>query len=405
MNSMKKNVLILLFLLTSFSCVSAKKFVKRWIIIRDTENKIVFIDTTSIRESDGQLSLWSLVKYKQPKEFVMYQGKVSKVKSHILFDTEKNRYTVIGSLFFDKRARIIGESSTPTISGKQKIISSPVIPGSDQQILLNKAKEYVITGKIVKEVPENIHDEKPKPFLVKKYSEPEKVVKDTVINPFGDVPYQTILTEDSSIIGNSIGSELRQELIKPESEDSTSVITDSVFATKKESAADSIGNYVGEQLKNMLQSEEDSSTTKYLPELPVEAQSNVDTNSAEIPVVTEDNLDIESNPNQIEKQSQRKSFENGTIKPDNASYNSDVEVQVSKKIWSDGNLFVIQLSSWRSKTKAESIVNKIKISDIEGISAFVFGKYIPKKKRKYYRVRIGYFTSLSEAKSYSKTLK
>ena len=405
MSSMKKIVIILLFLLTSFSCVSAKKFVKRWIIIRDTENKIVFIDTTSIRETDGQLSLWSLIKYKQPKEFVMYQGKVSKVKSHILFDTEQNRYTVIGALFFDKRARIIGESSTPTISGNQRIISSPVIAGSDMQILLDKAKEYVITGKLVMEMSKNIPDKKPKPFLVKKIFEPEKVVKDTIINPFGDVPYKSVLTEDSTIIGNSIGSELRQELIKPESEDSTSVITDSVVEIKKESVADSIGNYIGEQLKNMLKSEADSSTTKYLTQPLTKPQLNVDTNLIGTPVVTKDRFDVGSNSNQIEQRSKKKSFEKGTNKPDNTSYNPDVEVQVSKKIWSDGNLFVIQLSSWRSKTKAETIVNKIKISDSEGISAFIFGKYIPEKKRKYYRVRIGYFTSLSEAKNYSKTLK
>ncbi len=398
MSSMKKLVLIIFCLLTAFSGISARKFVKKWIIIKDTENKIVYIDTSSIRKSDGQLSLWSLVKYKQPKEFVMYQGKVSQVKSHILFNTVQNRYTVIGALFYDKRARIIGESSTPAISGNQKIISSPLIKDSDQQILLDKANEYISTGKVVKEVPKNILDEKPKEFAVHKYSEPEKVITDTVINPFGNFPSQPVLSEDSTIIKNSIGSELRDELTKPDAIDSSAAVEQPIEEKPENTVADSIGNLIGMQLQDALKTEEDNSTSTYIPQQipapPVIGKSKPILIPLERVKFTDEKVNNNKNNSTTDNY--------GTKYSDNTSYNSDAEEQVAKNIWSDGNLYVIQLSSWRSKSKAASLVKKLKM---QGNDAFVFEKYIPQKKRKYYRVRVGYFSTLTEAKNYLKNIK
>lgn len=399
---MKKLVLIIAILFCSFSVISAKKNVKKWIIVRDKGNKIVYLDTTTIRYSDGQLSLWSLVQYKKPKVFIMYQGKVSKIKSHLLFNTTENRFTVIGALYYDLRARIVGESTTPIISQTGKIISSPIIKDSDQDILFEKAKEFIITGKIARKVPKNILDEKPKGYLTKKYSEPEKVVKDTVVNPFADVPAEPVLTSDSTIIKNSIGGELRNELIKSEKVDTIVSQPVPVEKTAQEKLADSLGNDIGNSIKTELKNYQDSSTSKF--ETYIKSNDNTgETNEIVKPqntsVVKTENKNVSELPIQKVLAKKEKS---GTKYSDKVSYNADNETQITKNIWSDGDIFVIQLSSWRSKQKAESLVQKLKS---KGNNAFVFEKYIPQKKRKYYRVRIGYFNSLSEAKSYLNTIK
>ena len=83
-------------------------------------------------------------------------------------------------------------------------------------------------------------------------------------------------------------------------------------------------------------------------------------------------------------------------------YNPLSETEIVKNIWTDGTQYVIQVSSWSNESKADRMAAKLKA---EGHNAFVQKAYVNKFKRTYYRVRIGYFNSLSKAESYQKTLK
>lgn len=84
------------------------------------------------------------------------------------------------------------------------------------------------------------------------------------------------------------------------------------------------------------------------------------------------------------------------------NYNPNSERNVRGRIWTDGNSFVIQQSSWRTRPKAERIARSLRT---KGYNAFVQKAYISKFRRNYYRVRIGYFNSLSEAQRYSRKIK
>lgn len=84
------------------------------------------------------------------------------------------------------------------------------------------------------------------------------------------------------------------------------------------------------------------------------------------------------------------------------SYNSDSEQNVKGNIWSDGNNFAIQISSWKSKNIADRESQKLITN---GHNSFVMEKFISSKNATYYRVRVGYFNSLQEAEEYSKKLR
>ena len=78
-------------------------------------------------------------------------------------------------------------------------------------------------------------------------------------------------------------------------------------------------------------------------------------------------------------------------------YNIDVEKPLSNMILTDGNLFCIQLSSFKVKSAALERVQEL-IRD--GHKAFVIEAYLFKNKEPWFRVRIGYFNSFEEAKKY-----
>ena len=102
------------------------------------------------------------------------------------------------------------------------------------------------------------------------------------------------------------------------------------------------------------------------------------------------------------KQEPKKETSKTTTPAKSSNYNPDTDKNVRGNVWSDGNLFVIQVSSWKTKSVAENEVAKLKA---KGHNAFVFEKYLPSKGATYNRVRVGYFNTLQEAQEYLKKLR
>lgn len=76
-------------------------------------------------------------------------------------------------------------------------------------------------------------------------------------------------------------------------------------------------------------------------------------------------------------------------------YNSIVERNVGNMIFTDGYLYCFQVSSWRSRIKAEAEMKKMQSA---GYNSFIVIANLPELDGTWYRVRIGYFNSLDEAK-------
>jgi OOP family OmpA-OmpF porin len=75
------------------------------------------------------------------------------------------------------------------------------------------------------------------------------------------------------------------------------------------------------------------------------------------------------------------------------SYNSAIERNVGKMIFTDGSLYCFQVSSWHSRVKAES---EAKLLQSKGYNSFIVIADSPQLEGTWYRVRIGYFNSLDE---------
>ena len=83
-------------------------------------------------------------------------------------------------------------------------------------------------------------------------------------------------------------------------------------------------------------------------------------------------------------------------------YNVENESLVKNMIFTDGKLFTAQISSWKTKWKAESIVEKLRD---EGYDAFVREFFIEKVNENWYQVRVGYFKTFREAQKVAEDLR
>jgi hypothetical protein len=85
------------------------------------------------------------------------------------------------------------------------------------------------------------------------------------------------------------------------------------------------------------------------------------------------------------------------------TFNLDNERMAKKNIWTDGNLYAIQLASFTDEHRADVSVQSWKD---KGYNAFKVTKFITKYNRTYYRVRVGYYNTLQEAEqAYSKIMR
>lgn len=83
-------------------------------------------------------------------------------------------------------------------------------------------------------------------------------------------------------------------------------------------------------------------------------------------------------------------------------YDSKSERNLGNMIFSDGKVFTVQVSSWREKSKAESQISKLKAA---GYNAFLLEADLPELDGIWYRVRVGFFSSLTEAQGVREKLK
>ncbi len=81
--------------------------------------------------------------------------------------------------------------------------------------------------------------------------------------------------------------------------------------------------------------------------------------------------------------------------PLNYEYRFEIERNVGGMIFTDGYKFSVQVSSWRNKEKAESEAAKLKSN---GYNAFVRETVLPELDGTWYRVRVGFFDTLDDAK-------
>lgn len=75
------------------------------------------------------------------------------------------------------------------------------------------------------------------------------------------------------------------------------------------------------------------------------------------------------------------------------------EVRLSNMVFFDGKNYSFQTSSWKNKSLAEIEMNRLRTL---GFNAFISEAYLPQKGGKWYRVRIGYFSSEQEALDFKK---
>lgn len=297
---MKKNIFLYVLIVLCLVNSSAQDL-KKWVVVSDEQEKIIYIDSQNIRENESQITVWSMSLNKKLKETDEKGRKIGKIVSQYLFNTLSKKYIESGTIVYDEIGRMVKNTTDSELNP---------LKGTKTAKLINDNTEIQL---IYKKALELIGKEEPKTII-----DLEKVVKDSI--------------KDSKI----------PPAIPIKEEANNTVMQQKEKADTLENEKQKIKNTIA-NLKN-------------------EDEKKVITN--------------------IEKPNE------------NIKYDFKKEKKIKGEIFSDGNVFVVQKSSWKNKSQAESEVKRLKK---QGLNAFYNPVELPERGGTWYRVRIGYFKTLEEA--------
>lgn len=397
--------LIPLLIFSCSSLVFSQSASKKWAIVQDLDDRIVYLDTTTIREFDNKITIWSLVSYKTPQEIKPLQQKVSQIRSQFMINTLLQKYSVIGTLYYDAKGRMIGESAIPNYNfNTTDNFQIAIVEGSTIDVLQNKAKDYLATGELSdtrsqflrnyyknnpeKNAGQNVSNEamkdstpvqKPKEIedavqdKLKEVTQVKRPVKDTTVNlpPIREETKPAETKQDSSKVIKSVDDIVNTKI------DSSKIIERKKQLPRDTTALGKLKKELGGENLNAenLKTVEGEETKK--PQVEKAAEQK--------PVTPAKGNNVRNE-----------------VKAENLSgYDFSKETNPSGVIFTDGRLYCFQVSSWKLKNQADRELSRLKGA---GHNAFIQEANIP-GKGKWYRVRVGYFNSLQEASDYRKKVR
>lgn len=366
---------------------------QKWLKVFEDERQIANIDTSSIKQYENQISLLSIIIYKTPQQISNINEEVKSVKSQLLFNSFLRKYNVIGVLYYNDKNKIVGESNLPSFSLNNENLSVPIENSVIMSEIYNKCVD-ILGGsltkvKILKEPATDIA----KKDSTKKEND-KKVVsgidKSKNEAPKNELSKNAAGSNDSTKNNGSKNSVSEQGI----NADNSAVLEPVVFS---------------ELSKDLVKTIEDKSSPEEILKKNVEnnkekfPEISVEKNSDETPKVTNEKMDIAiNNESQQLPKTKLPDIKFTPVKKSNTTeYQVENETNPEGVIFTDGNLYCFQISSWKNKATAESEADKLLAA---GHKAYVQEAYIDARRGTWYRVRIGFFNTLQEAKDYQNNL-
>lgn len=143
---MKKQILFIISLVLCGIELFAQSPGQKWESVYDSKEQVVYVDTSSIKQFENQISVLSITSYKQPQLIASLNKEAASVKSQILFNAASKKYSVIGTLYYDKDLKILGETSLPGFTSESENFSIPLEGNNVMTAVFNRSVEYLKSG-------------------------------------------------------------------------------------------------------------------------------------------------------------------------------------------------------------------------------------------------------------------
>ena len=126
---------------------------KKWQVIKEDSEKIIYLDTKNISEVEDQLSVWSMFVYKVMSKTDENGRRIGKIKNQYVIYKATQKYSVVGTLTYDEIGRIIrNNSSNVGATAQLKSETKSLSANRDVNLIFEKALQFLASGSITQDV-------------------------------------------------------------------------------------------------------------------------------------------------------------------------------------------------------------------------------------------------------------
>ncbi|MEW6703142.1 MAG: SPOR domain-containing protein [Bacteroidota bacterium] len=139
----KKFLFLFIVWISAHILVLAQSPGPKWEKVLELSERTIYIDTSSVRQYENQISVLSIAVYKQPQPITSLNKEATIIKSQILFNAATKKFTVIGTLYYDKNLKILGETSLPGFASNSETFSVAIEGNEAMTVVFNKSVDYL----------------------------------------------------------------------------------------------------------------------------------------------------------------------------------------------------------------------------------------------------------------------
>ncbi|MDA3860833.1 MAG: SPOR domain-containing protein [Melioribacteraceae bacterium] len=338
----KLKIYLLIIVLINFNSLLSQDLTDNWKLIKTDDISNLFIDPLKIVEYGNEISVWAFERLMKPRVLEKNE-KIFSIKTHYLFNKMKKRYAEIGIIYYDAKGGIVNRSSKSNLNSGPSAFMMPISANINTEIVYKEVISYLITGDL-SEV-EEINNNEIEKLIVR--TEPENIKdneKTINLKPNAN-DIDMVSDKNITINNNSIKS-----------------------VTAKDISSSEKVNLSKESWNEIPKIEERLELAEKPSFVPISKSKEFDK------IIIDDSINIDNSKQK---------------------YNLSNERALKNAIFTDGNLYCFQVSSWKTKSYADREVNKL---TSKGYKSYLVSVKPKHKNSIWHRVRVGYFSSLQEAK-------
>lgn len=123
--------------------LNAQTQTSKWMKIYSDSVQTVYVDTTTVKKIDNQISVLSITLFKSPIMIKSLNKEAYQLKTQLLFNAASKKYTQVGTLYYDEKFKILGESSLPGQSSGSEQFSFPISENRSAQSVFDWCLDYL----------------------------------------------------------------------------------------------------------------------------------------------------------------------------------------------------------------------------------------------------------------------
>ena len=134
-------------LLLSLNFTNAQSISSDWTPIYSDSESTLYLNSSKILGYGNEISAWAIEDFNEIN-YLDNGEKVSRIKTHFLFDKMKKRFAEIGIIYYDKKGQIVNRSSKSNLQGTSAAFMAPIKSDKNVEIIYREVISYLITGNV-----------------------------------------------------------------------------------------------------------------------------------------------------------------------------------------------------------------------------------------------------------------